>query len=65
MKICFPREQKGVKKTMIYFIKIQSENMEVVSNLEGDLSASSSQPWYFNTTILSEKMATLMKAGFL
>ena len=28
-KICFSQHQKGVEKTMIYFIKIQSENMQM------------------------------------
>ena len=28
-KICFSQHQKGVEKTMIYFIKIQSEDMQM------------------------------------
>ena len=28
-KICFSRQQKGVYKTMICFIKIQSENLKI------------------------------------
>ena len=28
-KMCFPQQQKGVEKTMIYFIKIKLENMKM------------------------------------
>ena len=28
LKICFPQQQKGVEKTMICFIKIQSKKYE-------------------------------------
>ena len=30
---CFPKQQKGVEKTTICFIKIQSENMELTWNI--------------------------------
>ena len=29
-KICFPQQQKEAEETMIYFIKIQSENMKMI-----------------------------------
>ena len=29
----FPQQQKGVEETMIYFIKIQSENMKLIWNI--------------------------------
>ena len=32
-KICFPQQQKGVEETMIFFIKIQSENMKMTWNI--------------------------------
>ena len=32
-KICFPQQQKGLEKTMICFIKIQSENMKMIWNI--------------------------------
>ena len=31
--ICFPQQQKGVEKTMICFIKMQSENMKMTWNI--------------------------------
>ena len=32
-KICFPEQQKGLEKTMICFVKIQSENMKMTWNI--------------------------------
>ena len=32
-KICFPQQQKGVERTMICFIKTQSENMKMTWNI--------------------------------
>ena len=33
LKIYFPQQQKGVKKTMICFIRIQTENMKMTWNI--------------------------------
>ena len=33
-KICFPQQQKGVKETMIFFIKIESANMKMAWNIK-------------------------------
>ena len=37
LKICFSQQQKGVGKTMISIIKIQSKNMKVTFNILYDL----------------------------
>ena len=33
LKFCFPQQPKGVEKTMICFIKIQSENIKITWNI--------------------------------
>ena len=33
LKICFPQQQKEVEETMIFYIKVQSENMKITWNI--------------------------------